>query len=103
MQGRRAEAVERSKTIQEETAGIDDARMEQGMDRRWGVERIRQPHVQRELGRLAHGADEDQQRDGGGAADLEPAAQPEERKRGLIRRRPEKELRELQGPVEVVG
>ena len=44
--------------------------MKQRGDGRWGEEEIRQPHVEWELGRLAHGANEEQQCHRGGPAEL---------------------------------
>ena len=68
VQGRGAERVERCEAREQETAAVDDPRVEQAADRRRREERVGQPQVQRELGRLAHGPDEDQERDRGRSA-----------------------------------
>lgn len=94
-----AEAVERGEPVHEEAAGVDDPGVQQGGHRRRGVEVSGQPGVHRELDRLAHRADEDQQGDDRRRADRKSA----ERKALLHLGRFDEELREFEGAVGAVG
>ena len=57
---------EREHAHEEKDAGGDHRRrMNHGADRRGAFHRVRQPDVQRELGALAHGAEEEQKSNDG--------------------------------------
>ncbi len=58
MQGGPAQGEERRQAVDEEPAGIDDARVQQGVDWRRSEQRARQPNMQRKLRRFPHRADE---------------------------------------------